>query len=168
MMIYPRGSINYIRNYTVGMILSAFCAAYAWTETLAQGEFYQAEFNETADFRLQELFPADIEVVVYSHCLLPGTSEIKAQSEHADIFVADEKGQFAGLWILGIHSRFHEGSAVCSPATPVVMRPHGRLVWFTSSGSHYETGLKIRSQKFINIARGDMPEYIDNIQGPPT
>ena len=133
---------------------------------VSPGEFYQLESNETTSFDIDKTFPDDISLTVYSHCLLPGSSELKNNNEHADIFLGDTDGKFSGLWVLGIHSLFHAGSAVCSPATPLeIVKPQGRFVVFTSSGSHYEIGFTATSKKYQNIARADFPQIVDKIYG---
>ena len=73
------------------------------------GEFYQVESNETLGIQFLKLLPNDTELTIYSHCLTPGTSTNKSRSEHADLFVTDEKRYFVGLWLLGAHSTFYEG-----------------------------------------------------------
>jgi hypothetical protein len=64
---------------------------------VSPGEFYQLESNETTSLDIDKTFPDDIRLTVYSHCLPPGSSELKNNNQHADIFLGETDGKFAGL-----------------------------------------------------------------------
>ncbi|WP_148212312.1 hypothetical protein [Candidatus Puniceispirillum marinum] len=143
-------------------------SVWASNEIALDDNSYQLEFNESSALDLETLLPEDTELLIYNHCLTAGTSSHGESNEHVDLFANSKSGHFAPLWITGMHSNVQKekfsGGSFCSSKTISINKPPQILSVFTSSGSHYEIGLRFKNSKYQNIARAGFDNYFKKIE----